>query len=412
MLARVTRQVARPFSMFASIPAAPADPIIGLSEAYNKDTFAQKVNLGVGAYRDNEGNPVVLSAVRAAEKRILDKKMNHEYPGMQGVMDYLEVALKFAYGADSVPLEENRVSSLQTISGSGACRVAAEFMHEFGNGAPIYFPNPTWGNHGAIFGAGQMKMESYTYYNPETCGLDFEGMITSLKEIPAGSFILLHACAHNPTGVDPTPEQWDEISEVIKQQGVRPFFDCAYQGFASGDAEKDAYSIRKFVEDGHNIMLSQSFSKNFGLYGQRAGALSVVCEDEKEQAAVTSQLKRLGRAMYSMPPVHGARIVSEVLHDDRLTRKFYEECKEMADRIIDMRSLLRKNLEEINPRNWQHITDQIGMFAFTGLDKEQCAELVNDKHVYLTANGRISMAGINSNNVEYVAKSINDVCRD
>lgn len=386
----------------------PADPILGLTEQFQKDAATTKVSLGVGAYRDDHGKPYVLPSVREAEERLMTAQANKEYAGIAGVKEFVKLSLDFAYGKESSALAEQRIAGVQTISGTGACRLAGEFFARFlGEQYPIYLPNPTWGNHIPIMKNARLDVRKYAYYAPETRGLDFEGMIRDIRDAPQQSVFLLHACAHNPTGVDPTPEQWQEISHEMKQKEHISFFDCAYQGFASGDADKDAQAIRQFVEDGHNIFLSQSYAKNFGLYGERIGALSVVGQDADEAARIESQLKLLIRPMYSNPPIHGARIVSTVLSDPDLSAQWYGECKAMADRIISMRTLLRTHLESMAPhQTWHHITDQIGMFCYTGLSAPQVDQLIHQHHIYLTQDGRISMAGVTSENVEYIATSM------
>ena len=256
-----------------------------------------------------------------------------------------------------------------------------------------------------------MDVRQYAYYDPSTRGLDFKGLINDVQSAPDQSVFLLHACAHNPTGVDPSLEQWKQMSVEMKKKQHVVFFDCAYQGFASGDADKDAKAIRQFVADGHNVFLSQSYAKNFGLYGERIGALSVVGRDANEAARIESQLKILIRPMYSNPPIHGALIVSEILSDPALSKQWYGECKGMADRIISMRNLLRSNLETQTTQSWKHITDQIGMFCYTGLSEDQVNTLIESHHIYLTKDGRISMAGVNSRNVDYIASSIAEVVK-
>lgn len=398
----------RAMSVWSEMPMGPPDPILGLTDAFNKDTDPRKVSLGVGAYRGDDGKPFVLDSVRKAEKLVLDKSLNHEYAGIAGVPDFTNLSLAFAYGKDSPALKENRVAGVQTLSGTGACRVMGELLARFrGTGSAIYVPNPTWGNHIPIFQNAGLEVKKYRYFDPETVGLDFEGLLSDVQAAQDESVFLLHACAHNPTGIDPTQDQWAELSKLMKTKKHTAFFDCAYQGFASGDAESDAWAIRRFVADGHCIALAQSFAKNFGLYGERIGALSVVCNDAAEAARVGSQLKIVIRPMYSNPPVYGARLVTEILSDDALSREWSGECKAMADRIMAMRSGLRGHLEGLkSTRSWEHITDQIGMFCYTGLTQEEVLKIREDSHIYFTNDGRISMAGITTANVEYVAKSI------
>ncbi|KAI9898196.1 hypothetical protein N3K66_006556 [Trichothecium roseum] len=396
---------ARAFSIWGNIPKGPP-AILGITEAWKADPNEKKINLGVGAYRDDAGKPYVLPSVREAEKTIVEKKMNKEYAGITGVPEFPKAAVKLAYGADSPALD--RIASTQAISGTGALRVGAEFLHRWYSGEKVIrIPTPSWANHKAIFKDSRIKVEEYRYYNKDTIGLDFEGMIADLRDAPPGSVFLFHACAHNPTGVDPTPEQWKEISKVCTDMGHMPFFDMAYQGFASGDADRDAFPIRQFIQDGHKFLLSQSFAKNMGLYGERAGVFSVVGEDAEEAGRLESQLKIIIRPMYSNPPIHGARIASEILNNPALYKQWKGEVKEMADRIISMRSALRDNLQKLGSKHdWSHITNQIGMFAYTGLKPEEMDKLSKEHSVYATKDGRISVAGITSENVGRLAEAI------
>jgi len=400
-----------PQSNYGDIPMGPPDAILGLNEAFQKDSNPNKITLGVGAYRGDDGKPYVLPSVRAAEEKLVAAGMQHEYAGIAGIPSFVEKSLKFAYGKDAQVLADKRVAAVQSLSGTGACRVIGEFYATFmGRGSKIFMPNPTWGNHIPIMKNAGLEPAQYTYYDPATCGLDFAGMMRDVAAAPDKSIFLLHACAHNPTGVDPSREQWAELSQLMLEKQHNVFFDCAYQGFASGDAEADAWALRKFVDDGHCIALGQSYAKNFGLYGERVGALSVVGRDAEEAARVLSQIKRVVRPMYSNPPVYGARLVDAILSDPALEAQWRQECKGMADRIISMRTLLRGKLEGLgNPRPWNHITDQIGMFAYSGLNKEEVAALRADYSIYLTGDGRISMAGVTSGNVDYLADAIHTV---
>ncbi|XP_015953604.1 aspartate aminotransferase, mitochondrial [Arachis duranensis] len=398
-------------SWFRSIEPAPKDPILGVTEAFLADQSPNKVNIGVGAYRDDNGKPVVLECVREAERRIAGSQFM-EYLPIGGSIKMVEESLKLAYGENSEFIKDKRIGAVQALSGTGACRLFAAFQHRFHPNSQIYIPVPTWANHHNIWRDAGVPMKTFRYYHPETRGLDFSGLMEDIKNAPDGSFFLLHACAHNPTGVDPSEEQWREISSLIKIKGHFPFFDMAYQGFASGDPERDAKAIRIFLEDGHLIGLAQSYAKNMGLYGQRVGCLSVLCEDEKQAVAVKSQLQLLARPMYSNPPVHGALIVSTVLGDPKLKNLWLKEVKVMADRIIGMRATLRENLEKLgSPLPWQHITNQIGMFCYSGLTPEQVDRMTNEFHIYMTRNGRISMAGLNTGNVGYVANAIHEVTK-
>mmetsp|Transcript_40322 Transcript_40322/g.59262 ORF Transcript_40322/g.59262 Transcript_40322/m.59262 type:complete len:433 (+) Transcript_40322:50-1348(+) len=398
-------------SHWGSYEMGPPDPIVGLNDAFRNDSYPNKVNVGVGAYRDDSGKPMVLPVVREAEKMIQEQQLDHEYSGIAGDPQFVKLATSFAYGEDSAPIKEGRLAGMQSISGTGGLRVFAETVLR--NGVKdIYVPDPTWGNHKNIFEKAGMNVHTYRYYDPSNSSIQFSNLISDMKNMPDGSCVLLHVCAHNPTGMDPTMDQWAEISHTMKQKNHLPFFDSAYQGFASGNAPKDAASLRLFVEDGHQCALVQSFSKNFGLYGQRIGALSVVCGNPTEAANVEYQLKVTARAMYSNPPRHGARIVTTVLSDAAMTQDFIDQCEGMADRINDMRVRLRSALEQGgSTRSWEHITKQIGMFAYSGMTPEQVDQITEKHHIYCTKDGRISMAGVTSGNVDYIAHAIHDVTK-
>ncbi|KAK9814338.1 hypothetical protein WJX72_004134 [[Myrmecia] bisecta] len=403
-----TSAIHRAFGLEA-VPEAAKDPILGITENFLADKDANKVNLGVGAYRDDQGKPLVLSVVREAEKRIAGNDF-HEYLPIGGLKSFNQNSIKLAYGDNADVIKKGQVAAVQSLSGTGACRLMAEFMKRFMPGAKVYIPKPTWSNHHNIFRDAGVEEASFRYYKPETRGLDFEGMMSDLKAAPPGSVVLLHACAHNPTGVDPTPAQWQELSTMMKEKKLFPLFDMAYQGFASGDCDRDAKAIRTFLKDGHQMGLAQSYAKNMGLYGQRVGCFSIVTGSPKEAAAVESQMKNIARPMYSNPPLFGAAAVDTILKDPKLKAQWFEEVKGMADRIIDMRKLLRSKLEALgSPLSWNHITDQIGMFCFSGLTPEQVDRLAKEHHIYMTRNGRISMAGVNSQNVARLAEAIHKV---
>ncbi|KAH9886393.1 Aspartate aminotransferase [Xylariomycetidae sp. FL2044] len=390
-------------STWANVPQGPP---VCITEAFKADSFDKKINLGVGAYRDDKGKPYVLPSVRTAEEKVVQAKLNKEYAGITGVPEFTKAAAVLAYGKDSSALD--RLVITQSISGTGALRIGAAFLERFYPGdKKIYIPTPSWANHKAVFNDAGLKVEQYRYYDKKTIGLDFDGMLSDIKSAPKGSIFLFHTCAHNPTGVDPTEEQWKEISAAVKEQGHYAFFDMAYQGFASGNTDKDAFAVRYFVEQGHDICLAQSFAKNMGLYGERVGAFSIVTGSPEEKKRVDSQVKILVRPLYSNPPVHGARIASEILNNETLYQQWLGEVKEMADRIITMRSLLKDNLEKLGSKHdWSHITSQIGMFAYTGLDASQMDVLAKEHSVYATKDGRISVAGITSENVGRLAEAI------
>ncbi|PSC69059.1 aspartate aminotransferase isoform B [Micractinium conductrix] len=402
----VARALSTAAGWFGHVTEAPRDPILGVTEKYLADTNPMKINLGVGAYRDDSGQPWVLPSVREAERRVSGSHFM-EYLPIGGHRQFCEDSVRLAYGEHAEVIKGKQVAMLQSLSGTGSCRLFAEFQGRWMKGSKIYIPQPTWSNHHNIFKDAHVHEVLYPYYKPETRGLDLEGLLDCLSKAPAGSVVMLHACAHNPTGVDPTTEQWQQISGLMREKRLFPFFDMAYQGFATGDCERDAQALRIFLQDGHRLALSQSYAKNMGLYGQRVGCFSIVCDSPSEAKAVESQMKALARPMYSNPPLHGALLVHQILSDPSLKRQWFGEVKLMADRIISMRTLLRENLEQLgNPLSWNHITDQIGMFCFTGLTPEQVNKLTNEHSIYLTRNGRISMAGVNTGNVSQLAQAI------
>lgn len=323
-------------------------------------------------------------------------------------------------GPNSPAIAESRACSVQSISGTGALHLGAAFLRKFyprPHDQKVYFSTPTWANHNQIFTNVGLPVDKYPYYSAKTRGLDFEGMKSTIQSAPEGSIILLHACAHNPTGVDPTREQWKELATVIRSRQHFPFFDCAYQGFASGDLANDAWAVQYFVEQGFEMCIAQSFAKNFGLYGERAGCFHFVAAPGSHakdvKTRVASQLAILQRSEISNPPIFGARIASTVLNDPELFKEWEANLRTMSGRIINMRKALRSKLEEMDtPGTWNHITDQIGMFSFTGLTEKQVQLLRDDWHVYMTSNGRISMAGLNESNIDYFATAVDKVVRE
>jgi len=413
----VKMQTPRRFnSVWSKVQQGPEDPILGISVAFNKDTDPRRINLGVGAYRDDNGKPYVLESVREAEKRIYEAKMDHEYAPIAGIPQFNKLCQELQLGADSSVIAEKRAVTIQSLSGTGALRVAADFMKRHidlpgDNKKFVYLPNPTWGNHNTIFQDAGFQCKTYRYYDDKTCGLDFKGLLEDVKNAPASSLFLFHACAHNPTGVDPNLQQWGELSKIAKDKNHYIFFDLAYQGFASGSPEKDVAPVRLFIKDGHNVGIAQSFAKNFGLYGERAGSLTFLTGNEKEASAVESQLKILVRPMYSNPPITGARIVSTILGDPKLNAQWRTEVDKMAKRISGMRTQLVDNLKSLGSKDWSHITNQIGMFSYTGLKPEQVDKMTSEFHVYLVRNGRISIAGITPHNVGHLAKAMHEVTK-
>uniref|UniRef100_UPI00398F2667 aspartate aminotransferase, mitochondrial-like n=1 Tax=Pristiophorus japonicus TaxID=55135 RepID=UPI00398F2667 len=404
---------ARASSTWSHVEMGAPDPILGVTEAFKRDNNSKKMNLGVGAYRDDSGKPFVLSSVRKAEAQIAAKKLDKEYLPIGGLADFNKACAALALGDNSEVIKSGRYITVQTISGTGSLRVGANFLQRFYKSSrEVYLPKPSWGNHTPIFRDAGLEIKSYRYYDPKTCGFDAAGALEDISKTPEQAIILFHACAHNPTGVDPKPDQWKELAAIIKQRNLFPFFDMAYQGFASGDADRDAWALRYFIDQGINLVLSQSYAKNMGLYGERVGGFTVVCSDSDEAKRVESQLKILIRPMYSNPPLNGARIAATIMNTAELRTEWLEEVKGMANRIISMREQLVSNLKkEGSIHNWQHIIDQIGMFCYTGLKPEQVERLTKEFSIYMTKDGRISVAGITSANVGYLAHGIHKVSK-
>ncbi|CAH9106271.1 unnamed protein product [Cuscuta epithymum] len=382
--------------------------MISVTVAYDKDPCSVKLNLGVGAYRTEEGKPLVLNVVRKAEQILVNDRFRiKEYLPITGLKDFNELSAKLILGADSPAIQDNRVTTVQCLSGTGSLRVGAEFLSRHYHQHNIYIPQPTWGNHSKVFTLAGLSVSTYRYYDPVTRGLNIEGLLEDLGSAPSGAIVLLHACAHNPTGVDPTANQWEQIRKLMRSRSLLPFFDSAYQGFASGSLDGDAQSVRLFVADGGECLIAQSYAKNMGLYGERVGALSIVCKHPDVASRVESQLKLVIRPMYSNPPLHGASIVAVILKDRNMYEEWTVELKAMADRIITVRHQLFDALcARGTPGDWSHIIKQIGMFTFTGLNMKQVAFMRKEFHVYMTSDGRISMAGLSSKTVPHLAGAI------
>mmetsp|Transcript_66807 Transcript_66807/g.159876 ORF Transcript_66807/g.159876 Transcript_66807/m.159876 type:complete len:409 (-) Transcript_66807:71-1297(-) len=403
--------------LFESIPEAPIDPILGTTQMFNADTDPRKVNLGVGAYRTEEGKPFVLDVIRKAETELLEElggpKVNKEYSTIDGPAELKTVCQKLVFG-EGEAVSSGRVASVQALSGTGALRVAAEFIktHLPACSHEVWVSNPTWGNHNTIFKVAGMTVKSYPYWDAANKSLNFTGMMDALKSATDGAVVLLHSCAHNPTGVDPTQDQWKEIAKVMKEKKLIPLMDSAYQGYASGDLDRDAWAIRYFLSEGFEMFMCQSFAKNLGLYGERIGMLHVVCNTAEQSKCVLSQLKLVIRPMYSSPPKHGAELVIKILGTPALYEQWKKELAGMSNRILEVRDLLRKGLEaKGTPGTWNHITDQIGMFSFTGLTEAQCEILTKEHHIYLLKSGRISLAGLNKGNIQYMIDCVDATVR-
>jgi aspartate/tyrosine/aromatic aminotransferase len=402
-------------SIFGNIPVAPRDPILGLTQAFKEDTSPNKVNVGVGAYRTEEGKPWVLRVVREVEKKLVEQSLDKEYIPQDGLAAFNEVSPKLLLGFDSRAIKEKRVVSCQSISGTGALRIATEFIKDFlPANTTVYLPDPTWGNHFKILDKVGVPRKNYKYLNKKELTLDLQGVLQDMENAPDGSVFLLHVCAHNPTGVDPTIDQWREIAKVMQRKRHFPFFDCAYQGFASGDLDRDAASVRLFVDEfGMEVFACQSYAKNFGLYGERIGALVFVSNNPQTAEAILSQLKSIVRANYSSPPLQGARVVATALADPQLFKLWKEDLVIMAERIKEMRKQLFAALKKRNtPGNWDHIVNQIGMFSFTGLSPAQVDRMTKKHHIYMTSDGRISMSGLNTKVMNYFADAMDEVVRN
>lgn len=399
-------------SVFSSVPTAPPDAILGLNAQFRADPSPSKVNLGVGAYRTADGNPYVLPVVRRVEQALAsDPTTTHEYLPQDGLREFCDLSAKLILGAESPALMEGRAVTVQALSGTGALLVGFNFIARFiSTNTLVYVPKPTWTNHkNVVPQSGLPPTKEYRYFNAETKGVDIEGMLEDLKNAPTGAVVLLHGCAHNPTGADPTKEQWERILAVVEERGLLPFFDNAYQGFASGNLETDAWSVQLFVQAGIDMLVGQSYAKNMGMYGERVGALTVISSHKGNEDAIRSQLKAIIRATYSSPPKHGALVAAKILGDESMFKEWEMELAKMADRIKDMRSKLQAALvTNKTPGNWDHIVKQIGMFSFTGLTSQQVAFMREKYHIYMTSNGRISMAGLTDATVQYVADAMKE----
>lgn len=393
---------------FNDIPLLPDDPILGLPIAFAADPRPNKINLGIGAYKTAEGHPLVLASVRKAESLLLQKHLNKEYLPIEGDSEFLRCSLQLLLGKDCSLWQTHSYFAAQTVGGASALRVGGEFLTKLIS-KTVFISQPSWSNHKQIFERAGLIVGSYPYFDVNTYLLDFSGMCEAIKNMPPGSIILLHGCCHNPTGIDPTFEQWKELSDLIKKQQVIPFFDIAYQGFGHG-LDLDAQAIRHFVNEGHEMLIAYSFSKNFGLYGERVGLLAIICSSVEKVPTIASQIKSLIRGNYSNPPLHGARIVSTVLKSHELTLEWKKELNNMGERVKEMRkALIAALLVKGQDRNFAYMNQQTGLFSFTGLNPEQVQFLRKEKAIYMPNNGRINIAGLNTQNVAYVAEALSSV---
>nr|WP_315233441.1 amino acid aminotransferase [uncultured Albidiferax sp.] len=393
-------------SLFTAVEMAPRDPILGLNEQFNADTNPNKVNLGVGVYFDDNGKLPLLACVQAVEKQMTDAPKPRGYLPIDGVAAYDSAVKGLVFGADSEPVTSGRAVTVQGIGGTGGLKIGADFLKKLNPSAKVLISDPSWENHRALFQNAGFEVDSYAYYDAAKRGVNFEGMLASLNAAVAGTIVVLHACCHNPTGYDITAAEWDQVVAVVKARNLTPFLDMAYQGFGYGIKE-DGAVIGKFVAAGLSFLVSTSFSKSFSLYGERVGALSVLCESKEEAGRVLSQLKICIRTNYSNPQIHGATVVATVLNTPELRAQWESELGEMRVRIKAMRQKLVDGLKAAGvQQDMSFITSQIGMFSYSGLSKDQMVRLRNEFGVYGTDTGRMCVAALNSKNIDYVCASI------
>jgi aromatic-amino-acid transaminase len=393
-------------SLFSAVEMAPRDPILGLNEQFAADKNPNKVNLGVGVYFNEEGKLPLLDCVMQAEQTLMAKPVARGYLPIDGIAAYDAAVKGLVFGTDSPAVTSGRVATVQAIGGTGGLKIGADFLHKVNAQASVMISDPSWENHRALFSAAGFKVDTYTYYDAQHHGVNFEGMISSLSTAAAGTVVVLHACCHNPTGYDLTSDQWDKVVSTIKHKQLTPFLDMAYQGFGHGIAE-DGAVVQKFVDAGIDFLVSTSFSKSFSLYGERVGALSVYCHDAEEASRVLSQLKIVIRTNYSNPPTHGGAVVAAVLNDKTLRALWEKELGEMRVRIKAMRQSLVDGLKSAGiQQNMGFITQQIGMFSYSGLSKDQMVRLRSEFGVYGTDTGRMCVAALNHHNLPYVCQAI------
>ena len=392
-------------SVFENVRLAPADPILGLTEAFKADERTSKVNLGIGVYLDENGQLPLMECFHTAEDRLAAAAKPHTYLGIDGLPSYVRLARELAFGADSPAVAQGRIATVQSLGGTGALKVGADFIATLSPGAPVLISDPSWENHRAIFTRAGFAVGAYRYYDAKAKTVDLDGMIADLEAAKSGTIVVLHACCHNPTGYDLNPEQWDRVIRVIMDRGMIPFLDMAYQGFGAGVAE-DGAVISRFVEAGLPVFVSTSFSKSFGLYGERVGALHIACRDVEEARRVLSQVKICIRTNYSNPATHGAAIVADVLGDPAQRASWEQELGRMRDRIKQMRFRLVEALRAEGVGDMDFIAQQAGMFSYSGLTRDQMLALRRDHGVYGTEKGRMCVAALNDGNLEVVAKAM------
>ncbi|CDG84060.1 amino acid aminotransferase [Janthinobacterium agaricidamnosum] len=394
-----------PASLFSAIDMAPRDPILGITEAFNADQNPAKINLGVGVYYDDNGKVPLLSCVRKAEAILIEQAAPRTYLPIDGLAAYDKAVQELVFGADSAVIQERRAVTVQSLGGTGALKIGADFLQRFAPGAQVYISDPSWENHRALFESAGFVVNNYAYYDDATHGVNFDGMLADLNAMPRGSIVVLHACCHNPTGADLTSAQWAEVIATVTNGGLIPFLDMAYQGFGAGISE-DGAVVRRFAAAGGPLLVSNSFSKSFSLYGERVGALSVMASSAEEAARVLSQLKRVVRTNYSNPPTQGGKIVATVLASPELRQLWEDELAGMRVRIREMRvDFVRKLKEKAPAHDFAFVSQQVGMFSYSGLTKTQ-VEALRAESIYALDTGRICVAALNSRNIDIVIDAI------
>jgi aromatic-amino-acid transaminase len=393
-------------SLLAGIQMAPRDPILGLTETFNADKNPKKVNLGVGVYYDDDGKVPLLECVRRAERLLVEQAAPRNYLPIDGLPAYDRAVRDLVFGAGSAAVREGRVVTVQTLGGTGGLKVGADFLRRIAPRAEVWISDPSWENHRGIFENAGFAVHAYPYYDAATHGVNFSGMISTLRAAPAGSIMVLHACCHNPTGADLTSEQWKAVIEEVSSRGLIPFLDIAYQGFGDG-LDADGAAVRSFVQAGIPLFVSSSFSKSLSLYGERVGSLSVVAESGNEAERVLSQLKRIVRTNYSNPPMHGGRVTAAVLTTPELRSLWEQELGRMCGRVREMRrSLVEKLRTRVPKSDFSFIEHQRGLFAYSGLSREQVVRLREESGVYMIESGRVCVAALNTKNIDYAADCI------
>jgi aromatic-amino-acid transaminase len=396
-------------SILKNVEMAPRDPILGVTEAYNADPNPNKVNLGVGVYCNDSGKVPVLESVRRAEQMLAEKPLPRNYLPIDGLKAYDEAVQAIVFGAENEALRTGRIVTVQTLGGTGGLKVGADLLRRINPDAEIWISDPSWENHRALFEYAGYTVNAYPYYDAPSHGINFDGMMAALERLPAGAIAVLHACCHNPTGVDLSAEQWERVIDVVDARSLVPFLDLAYQGFAEG-IDADAGAVRRFTERCPVVFVSSSFSKSLSLYGERVGALSVVSQDADEAARALSHLKRVIRTNYSNPPTHGGQAVTTVLTTPELRVLWERELGEMRERIKTMRRQLVEKIRAIRADfDFSFVVRQRGMFSYSGLSREQVRRLREEHSVYAIDSGRICVAALNSRNIDYVARSVASV---